>query len=193
MIVLPITIGQEPRSRTMVVNLPLAYNVILSRPVLNNLRVIISTSDDEILDPRRYRGSEKLPANSTHVTPLTQAVTTGIKSYLMQISLGSWKLSPYREGERLLRMSIDQHLQGGAEASSAPIGGVMPLTLEDFSFPYSTELLSLSGHAPWPGPSPSRPTPTVQPSTTKEAKRPSKKMKELAHKPPSSAAPNAPP
>ncbi|RWW37018.1 hypothetical protein BHE74_00057916, partial [Ensete ventricosum] len=47
-------------------------------------------------------------------------------------------------------------------------------------------------HAPWPGPSPSRPTPTVQPSTTKEAKRPSKKMKVLAHKPPSSAAPNAP-
>ncbi|RWV85126.1 hypothetical protein GW17_00053106, partial [Ensete ventricosum] len=45
---LPITLGQEPRSKTMmvtfmVVNLPLAHNVILNRPTLNKLRAVIST------------------------------------------------------------------------------------------------------------------------------------------------------
>lgn len=45
---MPITVGEEPRSKTlmvtfMVVNLPLAYNVIPSRGTLNKLRAIVST------------------------------------------------------------------------------------------------------------------------------------------------------
>ncbi|XP_065003886.1 uncharacterized protein LOC135636193 [Musa acuminata AAA Group] len=45
---LPVTIGEEPRTRTimttfMVVNLPSAYNVILGRPTLNKLKVVVST------------------------------------------------------------------------------------------------------------------------------------------------------
>lgn len=45
---MPITVGEEPRSKTlmvtfMVVNLPLAYNVIPGRRTLNKLRAIVST------------------------------------------------------------------------------------------------------------------------------------------------------
>lgn len=45
---LPVTIGEEPRSKTvmvtfLVVRLLSAYNVILGRPTLNKLRAIIST------------------------------------------------------------------------------------------------------------------------------------------------------
>lgn len=45
---LPLTIGEEPRSKTlmvtfMVVGIPSAYNVMLGRPTLNRIRVVIST------------------------------------------------------------------------------------------------------------------------------------------------------
>nr|XP_009409754.1 PREDICTED: uncharacterized protein LOC103991933 [Musa acuminata subsp. malaccensis] len=47
-ITLPLTLGVPPRSKTMiatflVVDLPTAYNAILGRPILNKIRVIIST------------------------------------------------------------------------------------------------------------------------------------------------------
>nr|XP_009392512.1 PREDICTED: uncharacterized protein LOC103978443 [Musa acuminata subsp. malaccensis] len=46
--ILPITIGEEPRAKTMittfmVVDLPSAYNVILGRPMLNKLKAVVST------------------------------------------------------------------------------------------------------------------------------------------------------
>ncbi|RRT63615.1 hypothetical protein B296_00021961 [Ensete ventricosum] len=64
MIVLPITPGQEPRSRTMmvafmVVNLPSAYNVIIDRPTLNRLRAVVSTYHRAMKFPTRV-GSEEV-------------------------------------------------------------------------------------------------------------------------------------
>ncbi|XP_064987285.1 uncharacterized protein LOC135626026 [Musa acuminata AAA Group] len=46
--VLPITLGEEPRMKTvmttfMVVDLPSAYNVILDRPTLNRIQAVVST------------------------------------------------------------------------------------------------------------------------------------------------------
>ncbi|RWW81429.1 hypothetical protein BHE74_00010162 [Ensete ventricosum] len=46
--VLPITIGEEPRSKTLLVSfivvaLPSAYNTIIGRPMLNKLRAVVST------------------------------------------------------------------------------------------------------------------------------------------------------
>ncbi|XP_065020456.1 uncharacterized protein LOC135645730 [Musa acuminata AAA Group] len=45
---LPVTIGEEPRVKTMittfmVVNLPLTYNIILGRPTLNKSKAVVST------------------------------------------------------------------------------------------------------------------------------------------------------
>ncbi|RWV86458.1 hypothetical protein BHE74_00031569 [Ensete ventricosum] len=55
---LPITLGQEPRSKTlmvtfMVVGLPTAYNIILGRPTLNKLRAVVSTYHCAIKFPTR--------------------------------------------------------------------------------------------------------------------------------------------
>ncbi|RWV96393.1 hypothetical protein GW17_00040900 [Ensete ventricosum] len=48
MMTLPLTIGEEPRTKTlivvfMVVDLPLAYNAIIGRPTLNRLRAVVSS------------------------------------------------------------------------------------------------------------------------------------------------------
>ncbi|RZS22803.1 hypothetical protein BHM03_00055646 [Ensete ventricosum] len=45
---LPVTIGEEPRSKTLLVSfivvaLPLAYNAIIGKPTLNKLRAVVST------------------------------------------------------------------------------------------------------------------------------------------------------
>ncbi|XP_064957830.1 uncharacterized protein LOC135608723 [Musa acuminata AAA Group] len=47
-IILPVTIGEEPRAKTimttfMVVDLPSAYNVIFGRQTLNKLKAVVST------------------------------------------------------------------------------------------------------------------------------------------------------
>ncbi|RRT56767.1 hypothetical protein B296_00032266 [Ensete ventricosum] len=49
-VTLPMTFGEEPRTKTlmvsfMVVELPSTYTVIIGRPSLNKLRAIISTYD----------------------------------------------------------------------------------------------------------------------------------------------------
>ncbi|RWW71873.1 hypothetical protein BHE74_00020350 [Ensete ventricosum] len=56
---LPVTFGDEPRTKTlmvhfMVVDLPLAYNVIIGRPTLNKLRAVVST----------YHRSMKFPTSA---------------------------------------------------------------------------------------------------------------------------------
>ncbi|RRT60048.1 hypothetical protein B296_00045234 [Ensete ventricosum] len=56
---LPMTFGDKPRTKTfmvpfMVVELPLAYNVIIGRPTLNKLRVVVST----------YHRSMKFPTSA---------------------------------------------------------------------------------------------------------------------------------
>ena len=54
--VIPITIGEEPRAKTilttfMVVDLPSTYNVILGRPTLNKLKAVVSTT----IEPSSFR------------------------------------------------------------------------------------------------------------------------------------------
>ncbi|RWW18734.1 hypothetical protein GW17_00017263 [Ensete ventricosum] len=58
MTALPVTLGQEPRSKTlwvtfMVVGLPTAYNIILEWPTLNKLRAVVSTYHHAIKFPTR--------------------------------------------------------------------------------------------------------------------------------------------
>ncbi|XP_065008039.1 uncharacterized protein LOC135638687 [Musa acuminata AAA Group] len=69
--VLPITIGEEPRAKTimttfMVVNLPSAYNVILDRPTLNKIKVVVSTYHRAIkfLTSTGIRGTRSDPGES---------------------------------------------------------------------------------------------------------------------------------
>ncbi|XP_009388112.2 uncharacterized protein LOC103974935 [Musa acuminata AAA Group] len=62
---LPITIGEEPRAKTimttfMVVDLPSAYNVILGRPTLNRIQVVVSTYHRTIEFPTSARVGEAL-------------------------------------------------------------------------------------------------------------------------------------
>ncbi|RWW71324.1 hypothetical protein BHE74_00020945 [Ensete ventricosum] len=58
MTALPVTLGQEPQSKTlwvafMVVGLPTAYNIILEWPTLNKLRAVVSTYHHAIKFPTR--------------------------------------------------------------------------------------------------------------------------------------------
>ncbi|XP_065050242.1 uncharacterized protein LOC135680288 [Musa acuminata AAA Group] len=69
--ILPITIPEEPRAKTimttfMVVDLPLAYNVILDRPALNKLKAVVSTYHKAIkfLTSVRIRESRSDPGES---------------------------------------------------------------------------------------------------------------------------------
>ncbi|RZS09658.1 hypothetical protein BHM03_00040749, partial [Ensete ventricosum] len=55
---IPVTFGREPRSKTllvslMVVKLPSAYNAIIGRPTLNQLRTVVSTYHRVLKFPTR--------------------------------------------------------------------------------------------------------------------------------------------
>ncbi|XP_065007988.1 uncharacterized protein LOC135638663 [Musa acuminata AAA Group] len=61
--VLPITIGEELRAKTimttfMVVDLPSAYNVILGRPILKKIKAVVSTYHRTIKFPTSARVGE---------------------------------------------------------------------------------------------------------------------------------------
>ncbi|RWV82168.1 hypothetical protein GW17_00056357 [Ensete ventricosum] len=70
-----VTIGEEPRSKTlvvsfMVVGLPSAYNVIISHPTLNKLRTVVSTYYQPMKFPTRSEIGEarailESPSNDT--------------------------------------------------------------------------------------------------------------------------------
>ncbi|RRT80479.1 hypothetical protein B296_00023683 [Ensete ventricosum] len=69
MIILPVIIEQEPRSKTMmvtfmVVNFSSAYNIILSRSILNKFRELHLSSGDEVLDPSKIKKVRSNPRES---------------------------------------------------------------------------------------------------------------------------------
>ncbi|RWW77044.1 hypothetical protein BHE74_00014821 [Ensete ventricosum] len=110
MIILLVIIEQEPRSKTMmvtfmVVNFSSAYNIILSRSILNKFRELHLSSGDEVLDPSKDQKGEKQPSR-------VQAMVPNYYHIAKEVEVQSFELEEGRAVAITFQPAFDRPLRG---------------------------------------------------------------------------------